>query len=556
MVKKIKIFRLIGLALIVISLGTASVLAYQQIYKKGSLGWYRQNIRIVKSNLGDDIKEVKCNKDCSIYDLNYQKVVTSKVNKKIKNGLDKALIIYNPYGTNTLSLNMYFNTDEKSYVRYNIHVDDEKISDYSATLNNDGEGNLTTNHQYQIIGLVAGMQNEITIELLDDNDKVIDTRVIEIDVKEISSDIDIKLDSSAGESSNSLENGLYTILGHDKNFNSNIYMYDNNGILRAELPLESYRSDRILFIEDYMVYSINNHTIAFVNCLGCINKIYDLGKDYKMHHDFIYNEEKNSILILANRKNTESIEDRIINLDLKTGEVTELIDMRDYFSEQYESAKEVGGTNAYGGDEIDWIHLNSITLVNSDEVIVSSRELSLIIKISNIYSNPTISYTLGDSNVTNNTKAEDYQYDKVGDFIDHAGQHSVTYISDSSLSAGRYYLITYNNNYKVASTRPSFDWSDYTSAGTYQEGTKSMYYKYLVDENEKIYELVDEIDLPYSSIVSSVQKLNDNIITSSGKANCYNEYDSDGKLIREYKYSAEKYAYRVFKYSFNNYWFK
>ena len=114
----------------------------------------------------------------------------------------------------------------------------------------------------------------------------------------------------------------------------------------------------------------------------------------------------------------------------------------------------------------------------------------------------------------------------------------------------------YNNNYSASRTRPFFDWSNYEGTGDYQNGEKSMYYKYLVDEAEGTYELVETIDLDYSSIVSSVEDLeNGNTVTSSGMSHSFAEYDKDGNLIRHFEYPAKKYSYRVFKYEYTN-WFK
>ena len=46
---------------------------------------------------------------------------------------ENMLIKYNPYGTNTLSLYVYFNTDSPVSVTYTVHVDDENISDFIRT---------------------------------------------------------------------------------------------------------------------------------------------------------------------------------------------------------------------------------------------------------------------------------------------------------------------------------------------------------------------------------------------------------------------------------------
>lgn len=34
-------------------------------------------------------------------------------------------------------------------------------------------------------------------------------------------------------------------------------------------------------------------------------------------------------------------------------------------------------------------------------------------------------------------------------------------------------------------------------------------------------------------------------------SHCFNEYDENGILIRQYNYEAKKYAYRIAKYSFS-----
>lgn len=113
----------------------------------------------------------------------------------------------------------------------------------------------------------------------------------------------------------------------------------------------------------------------------------------------------------------------------------------------------------------------------------------------------------------------------------------------------------YNNNYGSCNTRDDFPWDSYEGVGTYKEGENSKYYKYLIDENKGTYELVKTFNVDYSSIVSSVQDIDNNHVTSSGMSNSFAEYDNNGNLIKQFNYTSKKYAYRVFKYSFNNIWF-
>ena len=55
--------------------------------------------------------------------------------------------------------------------------------------------------------------------------------------------------------------------------------------------------------------------------------------------------------------------------------------------------------------------------------------------------------------------------------------------------------------------------------------------------------------------MSSIQDVGDNHVTSSGRSNCYAEYDNNGVLIKQFNYTSQKYAYRVFKYNFDKIWF-
>lgn len=348
-----------------------------------------------------------------------------------------------------------------------------------------------------------------------------------------------------------MENGLYAILGHDKSFKSNIYLYDNNGILRSELPLKNYRTDRIEFINDNMFYSYKKSGFISVNRLGKIDKIYNFN-GYTQHHDYIYDKSNNKILILANEKDSDVIEDIVISLDLSTGKTNKELDMKEILYDMYKTAIKPKNGNTYGGNELDWIHLNSLDLINGKDVILSSRELSSLIYISDVYNNPKLKYIISDSSMYKNTKYEKYLYSKDGNFVSQTGQHTITYINNDS---NTYYLAMYNNNFGSSRTRPNFDWSNYKDVGTYKQGNKSMYYLYEVSDDNKSYKLVKTIDLPYSSIVSSIQNLANNYVTSSGMNHSFGEYDSEGKLIMQFNYTSKKYAYRVFKYNFSKFWF-
>ena len=564
---KNKIIMILIIIVITIFLLILSISLYKKIAKiiinqnLQKIEWVRENTEITITNkFGENIYSIIKNKNISPYNSNYQQVIDEEISNLLnkKYTISNPLLILNPYGTNNLGLNIYFTTEEKMEISYTISVNDKDIPDFSRTLKNNESSNYETNHSYQIIGLVPGKINYVKLTGITENNEKITTNFT-VDMTSIKCQSDTILKNIDGSSNYQLTDGLFVLFGLDKAFYANNYIYDNNGVLRADLVLNNYRSDRIIFYEDKLIYSYDTNAIAIVNRLGKIEKKYTLD-GYTMHHDYIIDSNKEKLLILVNSDEEEdkTIEDLIISLDLKTGIIEEIIDMKKLLPQIYQTAiMPESGKNTYGGTGLDWIHLNSLSIVDGKEdIIISGREISTIIYVQDIYNNPTIKCLIADEKVYEGTDYESLLLNKIGSFVNQAGQHTITYVYDKNLPDGQYYLEMYNNNYGKSSTRKDFPWDSYLGVGTYNSGNTSKYYKYLIDEKNNTYQLVEEFDVAYSSIVSSIQDVKDNHVTSSGKSNCFAEYDMEGNLIKQFNYTSKKYAYRVFKYDFKNIWFK
>lgn len=533
---------------------------YQSVQNKKVISMNALDVMIsfVLSDISDEVYQVEMDEDVDsevdTFSENYQVIVDNKIRDLMIEpySFEEPFLMIDPYNTNTTAINIYF--EDEGVVEYTVHVEDDSIPDYTNTLY---QTKVENNYGSSIIGLVAGYENEVHMTLTLEDGTVKENDFV-FNMKNIknSGNVSTTLEVEKGNSVSSLEDGLYAVLGHDKNYNADIYLYDNNGVLRSELNLEDYRADRIIFTDDdSMIYSSNEDELIKANSLGKIEQTYYLG-DYEMHHDYRYDEDHERLLILASKKESETIEDCIISLNLRDGSVKEIIDMKDLLPEMYKKAFHPE-ENDYGGSELDWVHLNSIDFIDEDSIVVSSRELSSVIAIDNIYDEPTIRYILSVPEMYEGTSYSDLVYQKNGDFTSSAGQHTVVYEEDDSLPEGSYYLYMYNNNYGGSSTLPDFDFATYfPGVGNYQEGEASYYYQYLVNETDKTFTLVKKIPVDYSSIVSSTQELGNNIITSSGLSHLYAEYDQDGDLIRKFKYTSKKFAYRVFKYDFNDFWFE
>lgn len=514
--------------------------------------WYTQQIQLtLNDTLGDSIYSIQKSDTISIYNTHYQNAVEKKIASTLQQS-NQPLLLYNPFGTNTSSFYYTFQSEEAYDITYQIHVDDEAIKDYTQNAKTHQINDTT--YAYQFIGFVHGKQNTLTISYKK-QDEIVKQVSYTIQMPNSKNADNQILSRTTGTSTQPLSEGLFAVFGLDKNYESNVYIYDNDGIMRSEYVLKNYRSDRILFIGDDMLYAYQKNGFIKVNSLGKIIAVYNFD-GYTQHHDFIYDEKNNKLLVLANEKGSDTIEDVIVAYDLKSGEIDKIIDMKDLLPTLYEQAISPAEGNTYGGDELDWIHLNSLSL-DGDSLVISAREVSTIIKIDAIYTKPNIAYMIADASLyKKDTQLQSLLLQKEGDFISQAGQHSVTYSEDEHLEANQYYLTMYNNNFTSSRTRQDLDYSAFANAGNYNTGDASYYYQYLVDEKNNTYTLTKSFPLPYSSIVSNIQDYQNAHITSSGKAHCFNEYDENGTLIAQFNYEAKKYAYRVNKYDFSSFYFQ
>lgn len=492
----------------------------------------------------------------TIYTQSYQDKIYTEIEKvkKVRTyTLQSPLLLANPYGTNTTGVYMYFTTGQATKASYTISVDG--YQDFSQTLKNDGDENYTTKHEYLLIGCIPGKTNKITVTLTNPQGDEVGSKSWTYDAPELlSGEQYASLTLSQGESLEPLSNGLYTVLGNDETEydveRDYIFLYDNQGIIRAEIPIQEYRSQRILFKDNKMYYSCSYDTIVEMERTGRLTNLYSTG-NYDLHHDYTFDQDGN-ILVLASLRDGDTKEDRIIKIDTTTKQVQEVIDLASLLPEYLKTA-----TLPKGKEVLDWMHINSITSIN-DSIIISSRETSTILKIDSINKDPKIDYMIGSSNFWKESGYDDLLLQQVGSFSLQAGQHCVTYQSDDSLKEGQYYLYMYNNNNTCATTQPNYSYqsdSQYQNTGVATKGENSYYYKYLVDENTRSFTLVSSIAVAYSGYVSSSQEYQDNIIIDSGSAFTVYEYDSNHRLIQSLQGNGGKWLYRVFKYDYKGFWF-
>ncbi len=97
--------------------------------------------------------------------MNFQIVVEDKIDELIISSKSDYVLIYNLYGTNELSFNVYFkNSEDFNDIKCTIISSDKIINDFSKTLTE-----KENKSAYQMIGLTAENKNKIEIEISTDN---------------------------------------------------------------------------------------------------------------------------------------------------------------------------------------------------------------------------------------------------------------------------------------------------------------------------------------------------------------------------------------------------
>ena len=496
-------------------------------------------------------------KMADVYQLSTQEKIQEQLLQLIESQtatFTQPLIVSNPFLTNTTGLYLAFSTDEAVKISYRI--DAQGYPSFEKNLKQNEE--YATSHQYQIIGCIPNVDNLITLTATTQDGQQQQMQFHYTPPK-LSTTSEMNYQLSKQESDESLSEGLFAVIGNQAGEKAT-YLVDNDGYIRAEMPIVNYNSMRLVFNnQQEMFMAVSDSKIVKLNALGQVKQVLDLANtDYLLHHDYILND-KNQLIALATSKTAKKqvgyVEDRIITIDLSTQEVTEIANFEELLPDLYKKAtgiEEHSNNKGY----LDPVHINSLQLADNQQLLVSSRETSTILVLKpdeqGIYQ---VEYMMGDEAIWQGVgEYGQLLLEKEGSFTSQYGQHSITYETAEDLSAGQYYLSFFNNNSTIMDSRIDISLAKIADKTA---GKTSKYMKYLVDEKTNSYKLVESFDVPYSAYVSSVQNYQNHIIVDSGQQATFAEYTNSGKLIQRFTQKTDtKYLYRVYKYDFKNYYFE
>lgn len=442
--------------------------------------------------------------------------------------IDNPLFIQNPFGSNSSGLYVYVGMpSQKVRISYIISVPTESIPDFGENLYINRT--VGTEVEGQIIGLKEGQRNKLVLSITDLNGAEISKKAYYFDIAS-THEMETKLNTQYGENL-TFTRGLFSFF-HREGVNSSFLFYDNHGVLRANIPT-MYQSEnpKVLQIENEIFYAIKENEYILVNNLGYVTNRYLWNGDGKLF-DCDYDQENNNVIFLANTDNNSMIS-KGVKLDIKKGEWKDIIDFESLLSEGRPDSKIEEGASR------DWLDLSNIQIIDGKDILVCSRELSTIYRINNFYSEPVIRWIVSDEKKWNNSEYESLLLLESGTKNTKNSIDSMYYGTNRKLNEGQIYLSFIN----------------YESSDTTNETKQSAFYKYLVEESQSRYRLIQKVTFPYHKGKCSSMLYGNHFILSFDAEKQFFEYDDKGNMIATYTIGNGKAFYKVYKYTMDRYWF-
>ncbi len=403
--------------------------------------------------------------------------------------IDNPNIILNPYGNSPLSALVIFETENEVAPKVTIKGDD-KLSTFTHEFEEGKE------HYLPIYGLYADRENEVVIEY-EENGKEIN-KTIKIKTDKLPEDMALPTEVNAKKSK--LTNDLYFFTPSSSGYTM---AYDVNGDVRWYLTnyalwkIDRLENGHLLVSTERPINSPYYMTGLYeMDLLGKIYNEYSLEGGY--HHDY-YEMENGNLLIASDDFNNDSgtVEDYIVELDRKTGEIVKTFDLKDVL-------KMTDGQSENWSD-YDWFHNNSVWYdKETNSITLSGRHQDAVINID--YDTGELNWIIGDP--TNwSDEYQKYFFTPVGDNFEWQWSQHAAMITPEG-----YVFILDNGNNKSKIKEEYVDASDsYTRGVMYKIDTDEMTIEQVWEYGK---ERGSEFYSPYISDVDYLAK--DHYIVHSG----------------------------------------
>lgn len=398
--------------------------------------------------------------------------------------IDEPNIILNPYEISPLTALVMFETSDYVSPTVTVVGKSEKTT-YIHTFKE------SKTHYLEILGLYPDYNNEVIISYGDV------TKKIYIQTGKLPNDF--VTPSSIYKDEDKLNNELYFYTPSSRGYTC---AYDINGDVRWYLTenfiweINRLRNGNLLLSTDKLIN--NPYYMTGLYEMDMLGKIYfEYNIDGGYHHDY-FEMPSGNILVLSNNFANGTVEDYIVELDLKDGSIVKKFDLTDILP------MDEGESENF--TTYDWFHNNSIWYdEKTNSITLSGRHIDAVINIS--YDTGKLNWIIGDS--TNySSEWQKYFFKPMGDNFEWQwSQHS------AKITPEGYVFIFDNGNNKSKIKEDYVDASNSYSRGViYKIDTINM-------TIEQIWEYGKERGSDfYSPYISNVLYLEENhfVVHSGG----------------------------------------
>lgn len=478
---------------------------------------------VSEKKMAEKVKK-KLKKQARIYSMEYQKAAQSVINKLKKEdrySLASPLLVINPFGTNKTGLYIYFKHGFRVKTSYTVSVKpleegkEKKLPDFSAEMFTNISNLPLAEQEGQIIGLMAGAKNYVSVYLYDESGEMVGKAGYKISLPPDKEEVSEVIIAEHNREVSQLSSGLFGIFGlSPRKEKKSLPFYDNNGVLRARLRLEKGAEEvNLKMIDGKLFYAIDERRYALVSPLGKVEKIYDLGKGFQSYGDFDFTPANRYMLTFTKKNQTGNF---LSVIDLYDGKSSVLLDFATLFSKSEES-----------------LDFTSLRIVNDNDVFISEKSTSSIFRINNMLRRPEVKILLSSGEGFLAGNKGEILYQKKGDFSPHFAQSAIFMDRGQKIEERKYHIQVLN-----------------TKRG---EG-ESQLYDYLLEEGERSYSLFSSISLPASSKNGGLSMSGENTIVSLGDVGTYYEYNPEHNLLSTYKLKGQSF-HKVLKFDLKGSWF-
>ncbi len=368
--------------------------------------------------------------------------------------LSEPFVEVNPYGTAPLTALVAFETEEAARSEVIIH------GKTPATTFTQIFDEFTTQHSVPVLGLYAGTENTVEINVYNKEGLMIDTTHLSIATDPLPDDFwDLEL--AVETDAETTEPGLTFLIPS----RGNLLAVDTLGDVRY--IIEPWMANTFNQLENgHIVLALrkeedgNYNQLVEMNRLGKVEQAILLDIDNYdrvnyFHHDMIEAPDGNWLVTIHDGSG-EHIEDEMALLDRKTGEVLWNMNFRDLFPSEFYTDY-TGPVDQLG----DWFHQNAVWLTeDEDSILVSSRHQDAVIKLS--YPDNEFEWILAaDEDWPEEFK--EYLLEPIGEVKFPGAQHAVMELPDQDDDPDTMDILLFDNNRVI--TRGNREMEDQFSRG-------------------------------------------------------------------------------------------